>query len=88
MFIFLYTYIYILIGYILLVPDIITEIPKSYQWANGEPNFFRPDMVAAGESLNGEPFAFVAIPPGRTYWPGLLVKERKRKVEDMDMILL
>jgi hypothetical protein len=39
---------------------------------HGLPNFSLPLIDAAGESLYGEPFAFVDIPPGKTYDPGLL----------------
>ena len=37
---------------------------------HGLPNLFLPEIIAVGESLNGLPFALVAIPPGKVYEPG------------------
>lgn len=47
---------------------------KSLRPHHGLPNLVRPLRVAAGESRYGDPLAFVAMPPGSRYEPGLKTK--------------
>jgi hypothetical protein len=46
---------------VVVAPSLLASHAAIY---HGEPNLFLPDIVAAGESLYGDPFALVATPPG------------------------
>jgi hypothetical protein len=46
------------------IPQLKNGVSKTPVY-HGLPNLFLPLIIAVGESRNGEPLAFVAIPPGR-----------------------